>query len=270
MTSALKITLPEFSQALSRYDTLITSITHPKPPFLTDLDPWRRHILPGLIASRTPPYMTKDELYKLMECKLKRGKSRPLLPLILRNAPSLVHTCTQTAFSTPDLSTSLQHLCKLTGVGPATAGYILAAQRPEEAVVFSDEGFRWVVCGGDWGANMKYTKEEYLTLVEGVKEVQKRLGEGVKMEEVERVGFVLGREAGGDKGTKPGRKRKVEDEEEQAEEKGRGKKGRISKGKELKEGGKEDTTGDTGKETKEQTVLNTSGRILRSRKKLSG
>ncbi|KAI5814012.1 hypothetical protein BZA77DRAFT_284139 [Pyronema omphalodes] len=282
MTSALKISLHDFQQALSRCNTIIASISSSKPPLLADLDSWRRNILPGLITDRSPPHMTKDELYKLMECKLKRGKSRPLLPLILRNDPASVITHTQSAFTTPDLVTSLSHLCKLTGVGPATAGYILAAQRPEEAVVFSDEAYRWVVCEGDWRAGMKYTKEEYLALVEGVKKVGGRLG--VKIEEVERVGFVLGREAvvggKGNKGSKTdskGMKAPVDEEdagkakgkrkmeEEQQVEKGQGKKVRITKGKEPKEEEK-----DIGTKEVEQTTSNTSGRILRSRKKSSG
>ena len=37
---------------------------------LTELDPWRRTELPHLIRSRDPPHMTRDELRRLMDCKL--------------------------------------------------------------------------------------------------------------------------------------------------------------------------------------------------------
>src|SRR5438067_5157002 len=40
---------------------------------LVDLDRWYHDDLPGLIAGRTPPYITRDELARVTSWKMKRG-----------------------------------------------------------------------------------------------------------------------------------------------------------------------------------------------------
>lgn len=107
----------------------------------------------------------------------------------------------------------------LKGIGPATATYILAAFQPSSIPIFSDEGFRWALFeekpGGGWDRKLKYDVKEYTAYLEKMKEIAERLG--VEIEEVERVGFVLGREAlsGSVEGsTASGKKRKVESEAE--------------------------------------------------------
>ncbi|KAA8911692.1 hypothetical protein FN846DRAFT_904227 [Sphaerosporella brunnea] len=191
--SAAHITLAQFNTILSRYDATITSASKPKPEPLTSLDSWRRHELPGLITSRSPPHMEKAEVYRLVDCKLKRGKTRPILRLIDANPPAFVTSTTTTAFAHKDLKSSFTALLALKGVGPATASYLLAAHRCPNIPVFSDEAFRWVVHSGDWNAKIKYDEKEYWEFYGKVKDVAERLS--VTLDEVERVGFVLGKEA---------------------------------------------------------------------------
>lgn len=139
----------------------------------------------------------------------KRGKNRPILGLIESNAADAVVSTTTKAFAEPDIRSSFSHLLALRGVGPATATYILAAFRPTEAPVFSDEAFRWIVHGGAWGTKIKYSAKEYWEYFEGVEQLAKQLGVGG--EDIEKVGFVLGKEAvetAPVKGKTPARKEK--------------------------------------------------------------
>lgn len=67
--------------------------------------------------------------------------------------------------------------------------------------VFSDEGFRWALYansgrGSDgWYREIKYDVKEYRAYLDAVRGVVERLGEGVTAQDVEMVGFVLGKEA---------------------------------------------------------------------------
>lgn len=87
------------------------------------------------------------------------------------------------------------------GVGPATASYILALAAPAAVPVFSDEGYRWAMYtnagrGNDgWYREIKYDLKEYRVYLESVTALAARLGEGVTAQDVEKVGFVLGKEA---------------------------------------------------------------------------
>ncbi|KAF8246483.1 hypothetical protein K440DRAFT_631961 [Wilcoxina mikolae CBS 423.85] len=138
--------------------------------------------------------MTKPDLYRLVDCKRKRGKMRPILRLIESNDADFIVSTTTTAFSSPDVQSSFTHLLSIKGVGPATASYVLAAHKPSEAPVFSDEAFRWVVHNGAWNTKINYDAKEYWDYYDKVGVIAKRLGLENK-EDVERVGFVLGQEA---------------------------------------------------------------------------
>jgi hypothetical protein len=118
---------------------------------------------------------------------------RPILRLIQSNPESSVVEITTTAFSATDIKEAFATLLALKGVGPATASYLLAAQKFPKVPVFSDEAFRWVVYDGDWDVKIKYDAKEYWKFYAKVDEVAKRLG--VTADDVERVGFVVGREA---------------------------------------------------------------------------
>ena len=75
---ATTITSFEVAQLLARYSGAIAGAARPnaKLEAVSTLDDWRRTELPGTLASRSPPHMTKAELYRLVDCKL-----YPHLPL---------------------------------------------------------------------------------------------------------------------------------------------------------------------------------------------
>lgn len=143
----------------------------------------------------------------------RRGKRRAGLPkLLAANSPELIQSTTTSAFalltslqSAPSTETILAALKVLVdaikGVGPATASYILALIAPAHVPVFSDEGYRWVLYanggrGNDgWYRDIKYDLKEYRAYLDLVKALAGRLGDGVTAQDVEKVGFVLGKEA---------------------------------------------------------------------------
>jgi len=127
-----------------------------------------------------------------MDGSRKRGKSRPILRLIEGNAEDFVVATTTAAFGSDDVRESFAALLALRGVGPATASYIVAASRFPAVPVFSDEAFRWVVHDGDWTAKIRYDKDEYWDFYGRVQRTAARLG--VTGDDVERAGFVLGRD----------------------------------------------------------------------------
>ena len=131
---------------------------------------------------------------------------RPILHLIAANNENTVVDTTTAAFATDDVKAAFEQLCSgLRGVGPATASYVLAAHRPTQVPVFSDEGFRWIVYYGGiigpgsalpspWGCKIKYSQAEYWDYYEKASAVVSRL-QLESCEDVERAGFVLGQEA---------------------------------------------------------------------------
>ena len=65
----------ECRQLLSRYNTALTSRIDGRrskggAKDLLELDSWRLNELSKAVQERSPSFMTKDELEKLMECKL--------------------------------------------------------------------------------------------------------------------------------------------------------------------------------------------------------
>ena len=212
----------------------------------------------------------QPSLKLLTHVSRKRGKTRPILRLIESNSPDTVVATTTTAFAEPNIRASFTHLITLRGVGPATATYILAAFRPAEVPVFSDEAFRWIVHDGAWSTKIKYDAKEYWEYFEGVGKLAKHLG--VAVEEVEQVGFVLGKESG----TTPGKakepstkktaptKAPAKKEPSQIGVTGMAKKRKVPPVEQEVESEK-----DEGKESKKQRLGETKelvpGRVLRSR-----
>ncbi|RUS25919.1 hypothetical protein BC938DRAFT_471463, partial [Jimgerdemannia flammicorona] len=98
---------------------------------LAELDQWYQETLPGLIIARKPDidpqghgaYLTREEVVKITEWKLKRGKFRPRLQsLVESNTDATVQKITSEAFAKfPNVQASLKILSGLKGVGPATA-----------------------------------------------------------------------------------------------------------------------------------------------------
>jgi hypothetical protein len=133
----------------------------------------------------------------------KRGKHRPTLKAFASNlTEDEVKETSAKAFSSlpnsecsiAQIQESLKVLETLKGIGPATASYLLATYNKKNVPVFSDEAFRWVCWDkkSGWDRKIKYTRPEYIEYVEEVRKIMKRLGVGA--DEVEMVGWVLGKE----------------------------------------------------------------------------
>ncbi|KAL4914242.1 hypothetical protein BDW62DRAFT_213656 [Aspergillus aurantiobrunneus] len=139
------------------------------------LDAWRYTALPGLVEARASGggggkegkcHLSKGEVVKLMEWKLKHGIYRPtLLSLVRSNQEKSIQNATSSAFSQLQGSAStssaldgkdgrfqsvqknLESLTNpLRGVGPATASLILSVAS-REVPFYSDDVYLWLCVG---------------------------------------------------------------------------------------------------------------------------
>eukprot|EP00253_Pinus_taeda_P030725 PITA_30725 len=150
-----------WTDALSSYDKHMESLNNPK---LVELDKLYRTELPRSLHSRTPTaHITKNELNKVMEWKLTRGKWRPrLLSFVSSLDETSVKAASQKAFAAlPDLKDAVNALSTLKGVGPATASAVLAAFDPHIAPFMSDEAMVAAL-----GSSKEYTLKQYLVFAE--------------------------------------------------------------------------------------------------------
>ena len=97
-----------------------------------------------------------------------------------------------------DNISAIRTMSLLSGVGPATASLLLSVHDPDNVIFFSDEAYRWLVCGGK-EQSIKYNLKEYEQLEVRARELMERLGVGAR--EVERTAFVIMR--GGAEELKP-------------------------------------------------------------------
>ncbi|KIW67225.1 hypothetical protein PV04_06491 [Phialophora macrospora] len=147
--------------------------------------------------------LSKEEVERLVQWKITHGHSQPFLPAMVRkNDASAVQIQTSLALkelalpSTPDMSkpldrtsvnNALDHVCKLTGIGPATGTLILSVFAPDLIPFFQDEMFAWFFPNA---GKLKYSLKEYQQLLEAVIPVLTRLN--CKAVELEKVAYVLG------------------------------------------------------------------------------
>ena len=114
-------------------------------------------------------------------------------------------------------------MTKLKGIGPATASLLLSVYEPHTAPFFSDELFRWCFFeegkGKGWDREIKYNLKEYLDLYGKVQELRERFKKdyrrGISAVEIEKVAYVLGKQATGGSSTQAnsrGQKRKTDDD----------------------------------------------------------
>lgn len=87
-----------------------------------------------------------------------------------------------------DVSTAVDALVKLKGIGPATASLLLAVHDPDNVIFFADEAFYWLCCGGKRDL-IKYNPKEYKELNAKSQALARRLNVGAI--DVERVAYVL-------------------------------------------------------------------------------
>lgn len=107
---------------------------------LEELDRWYREELPMLLASRTPPYVTREELVQVTRWKMKRGvwRQRNLLLVEANPEAEVEQTSREALASVPDPRKPVSLLVRLGGVGPATASGVLAAHSPEVYPFFDE------------------------------------------------------------------------------------------------------------------------------------
>ncbi|KAK0200864.1 hypothetical protein DFS33DRAFT_1355554 [Desarmillaria ectypa] len=123
--------------------------------------------------SRSPPSITLPELQTIMDYKLAFGQNRPMLRAMIRkNADAQIKDCSQRALALPELQLggwdcvkeSMNILCELKGVGPATASLILSLVYPEHIPFFSDEATVDVLSPAGGRKGIKYTMKTYKEL----------------------------------------------------------------------------------------------------------
>jgi hypothetical protein len=109
---------------------------------LLALDRWLHEELPGAVRARGAPYLTRDELLRLIRWKMGRGVWRANnLRLAADNAPEAVEASTRaalTAVPAADPVAPVRMIARLRGVGPATASAVLAAVFPERYPFLED------------------------------------------------------------------------------------------------------------------------------------
>ena len=127
----------EWRHALARYPYVVTAQGVAR---LVELDTWMRAELPGIIATRRMPHVTRDELVRLTEWKMARGVWRaPNLILVRGNDPdAVIAVSTQALGSIPHPSAPIVALATLAGVGPATASAVAAATAPGSYPFFDE------------------------------------------------------------------------------------------------------------------------------------
>ncbi|GJN89996.1 hypothetical protein Rhopal_002985-T1 [Rhodotorula paludigena] len=107
--------------------------------------------------------LTLDELKRVMDWKLARGKFRPRLQaMIASNPPSTLASALSRHSSATSPRARLEALCTLKAVGPATASALLALFKPAQEPFMSDEAMEFVNsrsagAGGGAGGKKEYT-----------------------------------------------------------------------------------------------------------------
>jgi hypothetical protein len=196
----MSLTEAECRHLLSLYDKALTSridVHRSKngAKDLLQLDSWRLNELPKSVRERTPSFMSKEELEKLMDCKLyspldlriyqrSRGKFRPRLKqLISSNVAPDVKSSTQKGFSElgspltiESIITATKTLSELKGVGPATATMVLQASS-DEVPFMSDEAMLQVFEGDK--TKLKYDLKTCKIFIENIYEIVTSLKKGI-------------------------------------------------------------------------------------------
>ena len=148
---------------LSQYDRIIKEVSKNKSK-LSSLDTFWRFEYPRLVTSRSPMHLTLDDLSKVMQWKLTRGKARPLQKLVDSNSNAVVIDATRRGFQHLPRSWKLAFDCfnELKGIGEATASAIAAPLFPEVCVFMSDECIE-SVC-----STRKYDRRTYADVQEAM------------------------------------------------------------------------------------------------------
>ncbi|CAL4059242.1 unnamed protein product [Meganyctiphanes norvegica] len=169
----------EFQKVLKKYPQALKAKVKSKTKDngLAKLDKWYQEEFGALVNSRSPAYMSSEDLVKMMKWKLSRGKFRPrLVQLAESNAPDFVKSTSEKGIKLAKqnkVAAGITELSKLKGVGPATASGVLAAVVPEKCCFFADE----VAAAIPGLAPIKYTAEEYKMVNATISAAAKRLND---------------------------------------------------------------------------------------------
>ena len=131
-----------------------------------------------------------------------------MIQLVASNTDDEVKKVTRSAFAIhatgdPDrYAEPMTMLCSLKGIGPASASLLLSVYDPVRVAFFSDEAYRWLMyakgAGHGWDRVIRYHHQTYNIYDQKVREIRERLkdddADGPWARDVERVGFVLGKE----------------------------------------------------------------------------
>lgn len=121
------------------------------------------------------------------------------MSLVSSNPPDLVRATISGAIGSyredSDVDAALKTLCKLRGIGPATASLLLNVHDPEAVIFFSDEAYYWL-CGGGNKVSLKYNPKEYAELRGEANKVRDRLS--VSSMDIEKVAYVVLRSPAGE------------------------------------------------------------------------
>ncbi|KAL0052823.1 hypothetical protein WJX82_008343 [Trebouxia sp. C0006] len=136
---------------------------------LLEVDRWCVQELPSVMQAREQLFLEKDEIVKLVEWKLTRGKWRPkLLDYAKHASEEEVVSTTKKAFAClgsaeapalQEVGEALKELTSLKGVGPATASAMLTAVSASLPFM-SDDAMAAALPG-----RPEYTVKKYLHLV---------------------------------------------------------------------------------------------------------
>lgn len=173
-----KATPEQWNYVLSLYKDVLKAKASTRtkkggPEELVRLDTWYQEQLPKIIHSRKEPHITHEELIQIIKWKLIRGKFRPrLIDLVRINTETSVFQMSKKAFRRiPKISSAINALTSLKGIGPASASAILAAAYPEHVPYMADESM--LSTPGVEGTD--YTLSEYLNYYEKIKICTNRL-----------------------------------------------------------------------------------------------
>jgi hypothetical protein len=135
--------IKEYNYYLSLYNEAVLCVfTKRKKLDVINLDNFYRFELPILVKSRKFEHIILDELCKIMEWKIIRGKFRPLLKLVSSNININVIKASTSSFKyakNGNITLAINELSTLKGIGPATASAILSSIYPDLFPFMADE-----------------------------------------------------------------------------------------------------------------------------------
>jgi hypothetical protein len=171
-----------WQDALASYSDVVSRQDVAKLPAL---DAWYHAELPALIAARTAPHITHDEMVRITEWKMHRGVWRaPNLVRVKANDPQLVIDATTRGLALiPHPTKPIKEIATLDGVGPATASAVTAAIAPQLYPFFDELVAAQVPALGAVAWTLGY----YAKYAEALRQRATALGDGWTAAMVERA-----------------------------------------------------------------------------------